>query len=127
MRLITLAAILSLAAPASYAANYEDFASSFDTSAFDSFDSDTLRMISNRHTECGRYGDSNKTRAEVLISRYQALAKAIKDGDQDLAEDKAASFVRAAEANSRFEKCWNELRRRAGVSSSFVKDAKSLS
>ncbi|MFQ5562202.1 MAG: hypothetical protein ACE5FO_01410 [Parvularculaceae bacterium] len=126
MRLITLSAILALASPASFANDLEDFASSFNAGAFDDFDAKKLRLIANRYSECGSFGDSGKTRAELLVSRYRALAEAITAGDESQTMEKVAAFVRAAEANSRFEKCWTRLRRKSGVPSDFVNEAKSI-
>ncbi|MBB5519241.1 hypothetical protein [Amphiplicatus metriothermophilus] len=115
--IVIAAATAVAAAPAWAASSYEEIAAMVKIDAFAEADEDWRRRIAMRTPECGRFGDRDSRRIDVLVERYNALADAVAAGDEAAAMAAGERFAAAAGANARFEKCWREIARRGGVKS----------
>ncbi|GAB4523295.1 MAG: hypothetical protein Kow00133_11200 [Amphiplicatus sp.] len=114
---LAASAVALAAAPARAASSYEEIAALVKADAFAEADDDWRRRIAMRTSECGRFGDGDSRRIDILVDRYNALAEAVAAGDENAAMAAGERFAAAANANARFEKCWRELARRGGVPS----------
>lgn len=104
---------------AASAASIDEIEASYSPEAFADDDENWRRITANRIDECGRYGDNRNLRLNVLIDRYNAIGSALDSGDSESAMKAAKSLSRAINANGRFEKCWDTVARREGVSRDF--------
>lgn len=98
-------------------ASYEEIASLVKIDAFADADNDWRRRVSMRTPECGRFGDRDSRRIDLLVERYNALAEAVAADDKDATMAAGERFAATANANARFKKCWREIARRGGVKS----------
>ncbi|PQA88194.1 hypothetical protein [Hyphococcus luteus] len=94
--------------------------------AFDSADADWRRITANRTDECGEFGRNDNRRIDILISRYEALGDALESGNAAAIDEAAESLNEAVTANSRFEKCWDTIARKKGVSRGFKREVEKM-
>lgn len=117
---VVLATTVFGLAGAASAQGMNDVVETYKADAFDNADDRWRRITANRIDECGNYGDTRNSRLNVLIDRYQAIGEAMAQGNNAGAERAAKALSEAINANSRFEKCWTKVARRAGVSRDFT-------
>ena len=116
--LAAAAALVAMSAPA-FAADYAEIKAGYSTEGFAKADERWRRLTSNRYDECSRYGDKSNTRLNVLIDGYLAIGTAIDSNNEAAAMAATERLSRAINLNERFEKCWDQVSRRADVSREF--------
>ncbi len=116
--LVAVAATIAAAMPAA-AAEYSDIRDSYSADAFADADERWRRVTANRIDECSRYGDERKLRLNVLVDSYLAIGTALNANDETATMAAAKRLSRAINVNGRFEECWDQISRRAGVSREF--------
>ncbi len=115
------AATTTLAATSASAFEYGALADTVNTAAFQDADDKWRRVVGNRISQCGAYGQEGERRIDVLVDRYRTLVDAVSAGDEGAATSAADSLARAINANSRFGACWAEISRKEGVSGKFTR------
>lgn len=107
-------------------ADMDGVAQTYVPGAFDNADSSWRRITANSVVECGAYGGNGQRRIDVLIDRYEALGDALEGGDAGAIGEAAEGLKNAMTANGRFEKCWDKIARKNGISRDFKRSIESL-
>lgn len=129
MKKLVLSTIAAIAASTMTASALEagDVRNAYAPDAFSDADATWRRITANRIDECGRYGDKRKSRLDVLVDTYLAIGDALDANDDGAAVAATERLSRAISINGRFEKCWDRISRRNGVSNDFRAMIKDLS
>ncbi len=116
--LAAFAALIAVSATA-VAADYAELKEGYSSEGFANADERWRRLTSNRYGACSRYGDKTNTRLNVLVDSYLAIGSALDANNEAAAMAATERLSRAININGRFEECWNEVSRRAGVTREF--------
>ena len=112
------AALVAMSTPA-FAADFAEIKAGYSTEGFAEADERWRRLTSNRYDECSRFGDKSNTRLNILVDRYLAIGTALESNNEAAAMAATERLSRAINTNDRFEKCWDQVSRRADVSREF--------
>lgn len=114
--LVATFSAIGFSATAHAAATFEKVASTVETGAFANADDKWRRIIVNRFSACGAFGDGSSTRLDVIIDRYNDLAEAVSANNEAAAMEAGKAFASTVNQNERFGQCWDEVSHRVGVS-----------
>ena len=107
-------------------ADYASVQEKYVSGAFSEADDDWRRIMINRNDACGSYGKNGTRRIDVLIDDYEALGKAISQGNEATATKAAKELASSIERNQRFKSCWRKISRKNGITTSFTVALKKL-
>ncbi|MEM8772312.1 MAG: hypothetical protein AAGD92_11735 [Pseudomonadota bacterium] len=114
---LTIAGLLTLSA--TQAADVNDIRDAYAPGVFPDADATWTRNMSNRVSECGKFGKNRARRVDILVKRYNAVGEAISSGSEADIVTAAQKLSKTINSNSRFEKCWDRIARSKRVSAEF--------